>query len=368
MLTKFLRQWGESILLTKTNLQLLSGKLEKIAETPYFSHDLNQYLEQLRVVTERLLSDFNILPPGITEAMTDQIWIATKFLSGSTSKKIPYEIVHCLKKSLEQWTDKKAIITTAVTQEKGYSFYFQGMPQDFYSLAAAYTGVNFTGELVQLAFPEIYQHRPLLNVALYHELGHFLDTHHGIVNKSLLMIPYDELALPLQNNDFNTLTDQQKQEIATHHRREYFADIFAASYSGNAYKNFLKEFAGNNPVCMTHPATEDRLKLIDLFLSKQQNEIISLFQNALTTLNLIKLELAFKIPDVTEAFSNTRPYSIQNEKELHGIFEASATYLNQLSLNSDEEIDTERVINNLVEKSIRNSMTVDRWRDCGPIT
>ena len=163
------------------------------------------------------------------------------------------------------------------------------------------------------------------------------------------------------------MTDQQKVHIATYHRREYFADIFATSYSGAAYRNFLAEFAGNNSASLTNPATVDRLALIDSFLSEKQNDIINLFQSSLIALGLNELEIAFTIPNITEAFSNTRPYSIQNEKQLHGIFEASTKYLNQLSLNGDEEIDAERVINNLVEKSIRNSMIVDHWRDCESI-
>lgn len=284
--------------------------------------------------------------------MTWQIWTATKFLSGSTSKKIPYEIAHCLKTALASWTKEKALITTALTQDVDYSFYFQGVSQVFYSLARAYTGVSFPGELVQIALPQIYQHRPLLNVALYHELGHFLDDHHGIVNQSLLLMPSDRLP----------------EETARKHRSEYFADIFAAGYAGMAYRDFLAEFANNNPVCDTHPATEDRIAVIDSFLAGKQTSIIDLFQTALTARGLSKLEKAFSVPDISEAFSNVRPYMIQNEKELHGIFEAGATYLKQVLANPTSpwleagEATTERLINDLVEKSIRNSMILNRWR------
>jgi len=297
--------------------------------------------------------------------MMDQIWTASKFLSGSTSKKIPYEIVHCLKRTLTSWTHKNALITTALTQEKNLSFYFQGVIPEFYTVAEAYTGVKFNSELVQIAFPQIYQRRPLLNVALYHELGHFLDVHHGIVNRSLLLAPSEQLPLP--SIDLNIFPSKQKEEIATYHRREYFADIFAASYAGMAYREFLDAFAKNNPVCMTHPATDDRLALIDAFLSGTHTDIVELFQRSLANLSLRKLDINFSVPDVAAAFDNARPYTIQNEAELHGIFEAGNTYLKKAQTTPAnlwieiEETTSERIINDLVEKSIRNSMIVDQW-------
>lgn len=301
--------------------------------------------------------------------MVDQIWTASKFLSGSTSKRIPYEIVHCLKTALASWTTgKKALITTALTQEKAYSFYFQGVNQDFYTLAKSITGVQFNCELVQIAFPQIYRHRPLLNVALYHELGHFLDFHHGIVNLSLLSIPGEQLPLPGIN--FNDMTSDERKIIATSHRREYFADIFAACYVGEAYKYFLDAFAKNHSGSWTHPATNDRLDLIDSLLSGTDNAIIDLFQQSLAKLGIRKLGINFAVPDVSTAFDNARPYAIQNEAELHGIFEAGTNYLKQVQIPTASiniwakavgEASTERIINGLVEKSIRNSMIVDRW-------
>lgn len=297
--------------------------------------------------------------------MVDQIWTASKFLSGSTSKKIPYEIAHCLKVALTSWTNKKALITTALTQDKDYSFYFQGVTPEFYTLAYAYADVKFNSELVQIALPQIYQHKPLLNVALYHELGHFLDIHHGIVNNSLLLKPSSQFTLP--NINFADLQPDQINTISIYHRREYFADIFAAGYAGKAYREFLSEFARNNQVCLTHPATSDRLALIDSFLSGIQSDIIDLFQFSLSSLGLRKLEHFFSVPNISGFFDNARPYAIQNEAELHGIFEAASTYLIQVQTqptsqwNEAGEGNSERVINDLVEKSIRNNMIIDSW-------
>lgn len=294
--------------------------------------------------------------------MTNQIWTASKFLSGSTSKKIPYEIVHCLNMALKSWTHKNALITTALIQDK--NFYFQGVSSDFYTVAKALCCVEFKNELVQIALPQIYQHRPLLNVALYHELGHFLDIAHGVINYSLLLIPSEQLPLP--GVDFSRLLPEQQNEIAINHRREYFADIFAAGYIGKAYKDFLLAFARDASISWTHPATNDRIALIDAFLEGKPSSIIDLFQKSLVSLGLHKLEIAFSVPDISEAFDNARPYAIKDERELHGVFEAGTTYLQQMFETKTpwieaEEASTERVISNLVEKSIRNSMIVNSW-------
>lgn len=343
----------------------MANQLVKIAETPYFSHELNIYLRHIIEVTEKIISNYSNIPPDITDFMTDQIWTASKFLSGSTSKKIPYEIAHCLKVALENWTHKNALVTTALTEDKAYSFYFEGVLQDFYILAEHFAGVKFESELVQIAFPKLYQHRPLLNVALYHELGHFLDRHKGIVNQSLLLVHSDKLPLPQVN--FSALSPNDINYIATTHRQEYFADLFAASYVGNAFRDFLAEFASNNPASPTHPSTNDRIALIDVFLAGSQSDIVDLFQIALSNLGLPKLEIAFSVPDVFETFTNARPYVIKNEAELHGIFEAGASYLRSMEVKPISpwieagEITTQRAINDLVEKSIRNRMITDRW-------
>jgi len=185
------------------------------------------------------------------------------------------------------------------------------------------------------------------------------------VNQSLLLVPSEQLPLPGIN--FANFSPEQINYLANFHRREYFADIFAASYVGKAYREFLDAFARNNPVSTTHPATNDRLNLINNFLYGTQNNILDLFQKSLTQLSLRQLNINYSVPDVSAAFDNARPYTIRNEAELHGIYEAGSTYLLQAQTNPKnlwtkiEETTKERIINDLVEKSIRNSMIVDHW-------
>ncbi|WP_292567964.1 hypothetical protein [Methylomonas sp.] len=112
--------------------------------------------------------------------------------------------------------------------------------------------------------------------------------------------------------------------------------------------------------------------MIDTFLSGNNSDIINLFQSILLSQGLQQLKVFYSAPNVFDSFNNARPYAIKNNAELHGIFEAGADYLKSLEINPISlwseagEVTTKRAINDLVEKSIRNSMITDRWRHIEP--
>lgn len=112
------------------------------------------------------------------ESITREIWSATQFLAGSTTKRIPYEVVYGMELALNGFTKHPVAVTTAIIQEQ--QFKFQGVPQNFYKYCEGFLAIEFEAELIQIALPEIYRHRPLYNVALYHELGHFIDRHQNL--------------------------------------------------------------------------------------------------------------------------------------------------------------------------------------------
>lgn len=148
---------------------------------------------------------------------------------------------------------------------------------------------------------------------------------------------------------------------------EFFSDLYAASYAGRAYSAFLADFAGNDLASETHPATTDRLDNIYDLLSGRTNEIIEMFQSTLTVQDLPPLKIQYSAPVVAGAFDNVRPYPIASDSEVHGILEAGYLYLVEaLKLIKEpwvrmSEGDVEAIVNDLVEKSIRNRMVVARW-------
>lgn len=350
-------------MLNKTNLHLLGAQLDEIAETPYFSEHLNEYLNQLRNVVQSTLEQYDLLPADVLSILTNEIGSITKFLAGSTSKRIPYEIVYSLRLGLNSWINKNAIITTAISPDFRSGFYFQGVNQQFNILAKSYLNIDFNHELVQISLPQLYRHRPLYNIPLFHELGHFLDIHHQVTSFTLML---DENA-PLPNVDPKQFNPAILRVIQTNYRMEYFADIYAVSYIGKAYHNFLESFAPNHLACMTHPATSDRLALITKFLNSEADGLIDLFNKALKGLNLPELKINFVEPNIDDCFDNFRPYTLASDAEVHGIFSAAWLYLEKVLARPEgawkafTEAQIEKTINNLVEKSIRNRMVIERW-------
>ncbi|MCG2575874.1 hypothetical protein LZ012_02560 [Dechloromonas sp. XY25] len=302
----------------------------------------------------------------VIERCTLSIASATQFLAGSTSKRIPYEIVHGLLLALRGWISRPAVITTAISQDLYRGFFFRGVDPHFHTLAEAFLEVSFEADLVQISLPQIYRHRPLYNTPLYHELGHFIDQHHGITDRSLTL--YDE-HWQLPGLELDSLSNASLQAIQKNHRGEYFADLFAVSFAGTAFSGFLDAFAGDSPAGISHPATAERLRVVEDFLEGKPNAVVELFQTTLSALELPNLQLQFEVPDVTEFFDNVRPYPLTSDRQVHGIFDSSWRYLENIwahpnghweDLGNNDKI--EQAINDLVEKSIRNRMISMKWR------
>ncbi|MBY0270336.1 MAG: hypothetical protein K2X06_10730 [Burkholderiales bacterium] len=322
----------------------------------------------MREVAGNLLRNLASIPPNVSEIITNEIWSATQYLAGSTTKRIPYEVVYGLQLALEKYKKNPVTITTAIIQER--QFRFRGVRANFYIYCEYLLNVKFESELIQIALPEIYRHRPLYNVALYHELGHFIDRHQNLTEYTLLLAPASSNhLLPGVSAKPADMSDDQYEQYQCNHRMEFFADLFAAAYTGRAIKTFLEQFAPNRSASDSHPATGVRLQQIEALLAGNTTTIIEVFQKALTSLRLPELAVRYKRPNVNAAFNNVRPYAIANDAEVHGILEAGTEYLQVAETRRSDpwknckDEDVEKVINDLIEKSIRNRMVAVRWEN-----
>lgn len=340
-------------------------RLNEISETPYFHSSLSDFTKQLAEVARKLLDQYPpAIPPEAVDVFIASIASATNFLIGSTSKKIPYEIAHCLRLASAGWTTKTPLITTALSPDLYRGFYFLGVDQNFYTYAESFLEVKFTNELVQISLPEIYRRRPLYCTPLYHELGHFIDSHRGITDLSMM---FADVNWPLPSFNLSAFKDLDKKFIQQRHRMEYFADLFSASYTGRSGREFLAAFAGNQPASTTHPATEDRLKVVDEFLAGKSNPILDLFQHTLATMQLNPLQIRYSSPVLEPEFDNVRPYSLSVEQEVHGIFDSGWMYLCESwekprgCWSTLDKSRREQAVNDLIEKSIRNHMITSKW-------
>lgn len=369
---RFLSRFGQ--LLLKSNLRLLLGQLERLAETPYFTPALDQYISELRAIPRRLLERLDEDPPideQVANFIEKSLWSLSQFLTGSTTKQIPYEVVFSVTEAAKEWTRVDLLVTTAIIQEP--NFYFKGIPQDFFDAVKSELGLTVAARPVQVALPYIYRHKPLFCVPLFHELGHFIDISNEVVATSMLTTPPErgpdlpDLPTAAQIPTLDTRIRANTLVITTNHRREYFADLFAAMYVGTASDDFLQEFAPNQPASPTHPSSQARRALIADFLGGRKNPIVELFQATLPARGLPALGPRFEAIDLSPAFSNVRPVTPARIGEVFGLFQAAWDFAKgamtapQPIWAALTEQDRERIVNDLVEKSIRNHMVVQGW-------
>lgn len=350
-----------AVLLNLRNLRLISEDLDRYLETPTFSPRLNVFMGQIKAAIDQLIAKQDIIPEKLSRDLTGLFALMIKFLSGSSSKRIPYEIAYSLEQALKDWQHNPAIVTTALSPDLMSGFYFQGVGENFYTTLSSYLDVEVEERLVQISLPEVYRHCPIFCVPLYHELGHFIDIEFGITTKWLLDYPIDQL--PLDSIPLGPGCDQAHRS----HRMEYFADLFAASYVGDAVDDFLVQFTGGARATPTHPSTTARSSAVQGFLGGAASDLLSSLQCVLKDLGLPNLTIRFDDVDLSNSFDNMRPASIATVGQLHGIFLHSWKYLAKQSeapsgwATSISSNECERVINNLVEKSIRNYMIKEKW-------
>jgi hypothetical protein len=323
------------------------------------------------VATDQLLANFSSVPDPVSRQIAARIWVAAKFLAGSVSREIPYEIVYGLKLALDDWklaSPRKLAITTALLDDR--TFYFQRIDVDAYKVIDAYLKVKFDEDLIQIALPRLYRHTPLKAVPLYHELGHFIDVHNQITEYSLLRFPPDKHPAipPKLAPEVMALPPAVRSNIHKSHRQEMFADLFAASYAGDAYGAALSDIGHGHKGSATHPATAERLALIASFLSGITSPVIDMINTGLRERGMPELKTRFSEPDVRATFGNIRPHEIASEREVHGILAAAHKFVEGLASSPPEpwrglSVDeTGRIVNDLVERSIRNRMFGEAWK------
>ncbi|EMH1504898.1 hypothetical protein DMB99_17045 [Proteus mirabilis] len=358
-------------MLAYTQLTLVRSKLREISESPYFSNDLHLYLVQLRKVVDKLCDNHSAISEQTIVQCAQFITDAVNFFSSSTTKKIPYEIVYCLNDACQKWINDKTLITTALSPNI-MGFYFKPVIKNFYVFFEKNLDVSFDAELIQISLPEIYRRRPLCSTPLYHELGHYIDISRGISELALLYFRKKGNGI-LPFPDGKNAWGDNEQDIWLNHCREYFADLFSAQFVGRSGIDFLKKLAGSDPSSNTHPSTKNRIEIVENFLSQIKNPVIDMFNDVISALHrgdkLLCSNLSLPLPqkEVGIAFDNVRPFEMIDKSEMHSFIDSSWHYLCRMWDNptgvwtglSKETI--EKTINDLVEKSIRNIMIIEKW-------
>ncbi len=355
--------------LFNTNLKLLESKLQDLRDTAYFDSRVLRYIAALQQVIAKLTDPTTNLADETRAFVAFEVWNATEFIAGSAPRLQPYEMIYGLRCAVREWFAagnfgaKPLLIVTSLVQEP--NFYFKSTNPNFNTILEANLRVSIEYEIVQIKLPDIYRRKPLYTVALYHELGHFIDTRFAISEYVGVFRP--RLALPGLPPATSALTPRQKEQIRLFHLREYFADLFAACYCGGAMKRFLEGFAPHSGSSATHPATCDRIQVVQALLEGREHNLVAAFNAALAARQQPGLRTRFIRPDTDACFDAIRPATLDSDAEVHGILDAAWEYLDRAAEQKTgpwgnlDDLEIERVINDLVEKSIRNRMIVEQW-------
>ncbi len=338
------------------DLILLRDGLVQLTKSTYFGAELHKFTAMLVGVIDHVTNNSQSYAEPIIRAFEYNISQTFQYLSGALLKQAPYEMSYCLEQAVKPWTSRDIVITTGLTYGQDFHFH-PNDPWNFIKLNI--TGFNtnsYDPRLIFIGVPRLYIHKPIYCIPLFHELGHFVDITYGISNRSLLLAP----ALP-----YSTMS---VFPVISRHRMEHFADLFAACYVGRSSIETLLTLAPGGPASTTHPATDERVRLVDDFLSGSPSVLVDLFQSALASLGVPPLARQFSAPEVSASFDDIRPYEIRDTRELFGLFESGWIYLAGVLdhkqspwASSTTKLRSEKIINDLVENSIRSFAIVERW-------
>lgn len=335
------------MLINKTEIYIIKNQLQNLIKYPYAKQEVQIHLNNLINGCDRLLDKYPEYPEQIYYFLSTSLWKAVQFLSGSTINETPYEMVACLDKALGDWYSEKNSLTTALLSEKGYFF----LSSDHQNILKRFFNdtldIKLDLDLIQIALPKAFRNYPLYNIALYHELGHFIDIKFSIINLLLL--------------------GDKGEGLSENHLREHFADIFASCYTGSAVLWFLQHCYGDSAANDSHPSTKDRILFVTDFLKGNDNPLINSMIECCDITTRKALKTKFKLPSIEEPFNDFRPVRINDEAELHGLFIAGWEFLRNSSMREKNswkyynEFEIFKIVNDLIEKSIRNYVMVEKW-------
>lgn len=361
-------------MITYTQLVHIRNKLLNIKESPYFSSKMDSFLTKLNDAVDALETDYSgrHINSSITNDFIEIISNISIFFAGSSSNKIPYEIVFCLEDAYSRWMQEDIVITTALSPYIN-DYYIQFVPSFFYNYFELEYKIKFQSKLVQISLPEIYRRDPLFSTPLYHELGHYIDNCVGFSYYTLFWIN----KFPEIKEQVRSYFPLPEDSVILLHISEFFADLFSAQYTGRSGIEFLQKIAGNDKESNSHPSTEMRKTVVNDFLIKKSNPLIDLFNFIIDKFYNDKkwkqkqLERIHCPVDIKMNFDNIRPYEINSRDELHSFIEISWLYLCEMwekpnktwsKMRSQKDFNIiNEVINNLTEKSIRNFMIREKW-------
>lgn len=346
------------------NLRILAKRFAQLSNADFFDPAFKDFVARTLRAIEHVVNEEAHYPEPIVRGFVARLWRVSPFISGNRRGDAPHETQFVLKKALNHWVKQPALISSAAHED--FEFYLKPGDDLWKYIPATLDKFDHEGYnpiLVQIGFPEAYRHRPTFCTPLFHELGHFVDVTHRITETSIMVAP-PQMPPPAG------VTSKAWVDLHIDHRREFFADLFSACYSGETSTKQLEVIAPSVGPTKSHPATKDRVDTVRDFLAGRPNPRVELIQATLTARGLPSLAVQYTDPDLKAQFDDALTYRIESEAELFGIFGASWKYLFEQTVTRDApwidgtatEADIETTVNDLTEKSIRDFEIMERWK------
>ncbi len=366
--------------------------LNKSQDNHYSDKSKKDYHENLNklhsAIKEKVKGSLPVTDSEIYELKReiDFIFKSLEFLDSSTLNLIPYEIVACLQQAMNDWItpNEYIIVTSLINNIHGFSFDpIIAFDDPLYSSIQLKYKISFPQRLVQINHPKTFVRDYLASVVLYHELGHFIDLKNSITTSIADKVLQDyntgkvtgsdkgelDRFLPFLNA---TVYDQPtKREMLKYHIGEYFCDLFASQYVGEASNHYLKYITENSiNYSFTHPSTLHRVSVVNDFLKGSKNIILTYIQEGIYQILKKKIEIKYELPDANN-FYNFLPCEIKSVRQLHGLFGMAAEvwsrdwtpFKDKMKMkNPIQRTQVYAVVNNLIEKSIGNYIILEKWK------
>lgn len=360
----------------------------------YSDKDKQEFHNQLNELIHKIKEEnFDTLPEtdlSKRKTIIDFIFTSLEFLDKSVINSFPLEIVECLNVALNEWNNKEdSLIATSLNNSITSFSFLPSRPLDdplFVTIKNEY-GIEFKKRLIQINLPKYFARDYFANVALYHELGHFVDTTHKI-SSTISKVFYLKL-VDLTPDHLNEITNyfpyitsaiitENQAGIMSHHLGEYFSDLFAAQYikeCANLYIEYISDSGDKDNTSMTHPSTKNRIRLVKDFIEGKDNFLVTILSRITEAITSgTKLERRYKDMPLDD-FKKLLPITIQDKNDLSSLFIAAWKLWMSYSLEFEREnkmeftlLDSKRyeIINNLVEKSISNYIITQKWTNTIP--
>ena len=247
-----------------------------------------------------------------TKETIDQLIMELGYLTNNIKESIvPVELFFCLSLVLKEWLadHENYILTTSLSGQLN-SYGFDPINEGYLATLNTFVdykfGMQFETRLVHFVMPEALAKDFLANVAMYHEIGHFVEERFQIIEK----IFEQESGLKTMHED--------ELEQAKDHYREYFCDLFAAQYTGSTCSDYVDYISYKDGPSDTHPSTDERTRVVYNFLNGLYDDKVNVIKQYTLSITGNELTVRYTIP--TAKFDSRGVIKVKSDAEAHGVF------------------------------------------------